>query len=116
MLEKFNALALEETVDATTAAVDELQAMLGELRTLLASDGAQALPETLNDALDELNTLLRSLSGSAGFSENLNRNLMELNAHCSPCEVSLTLWAKNPIRLFFPVKHGADPAPKAGKP
>ena len=116
LLKKFNSLALEETVDATTAAVDELQAMLGELRTLLASDGAQALPETLNDALNELNTLLRSLSGSAGFSENLNRNLMELNRTLQSLRGFTDTLGEKPNSIIFPVKHGADPAPKAGTP
>lgn len=116
LLEKFNSLALEETVDATTAAVNELEKMLVELRTLLASDGAQTLPETLNDALDELNTLLRSLSGSAGFSENLNRNLMELNRTLQSLRGFTDTLGEKPNSIIFPVKHGADPAPKAGTP
>ena len=115
LLKKFNNLPLEDTVDAATAAVNEMKRTLRELRTLLASEDAQALPTTLNDALIELNTLLRSLSGSAGFSENLNRSIMELNRTLQSLRGFTETLGEKPNSIIFPVRHGADPAPRAGK-
>jgi paraquat-inducible protein B len=116
LLEKFNSLALEDTVGAATGAVDELKGTLGELRTLLASEDAQGLPASLNDTLAELTTLLRSLSGSAGFSENLNRSIIELNRTLQSLQGLTDTLGEKPNSLIFPVQHGADPVPKAGKP
>jgi len=97
LLEKLNSLPLERiarsadgTLRGAGKTMVELDSTLQELRVLLASQGIQTLPKSLEDSLAELNRTLRSLEGLAG-----------------------TLEAQ-PNSLIFPRAHQADPEPPVG--
>ena len=71
---------------------------------------------SLAATLDELNALLRGMSGSAGFTENLNRSLLELNRTLRSLQNLTQSLEQKPNSIIFPVNHGDDPMPKAGTP
>ena len=97
LLDKLNALPLDavaRSADGTLKRAEktlaELEQTISEMRTLLASDGVQSLPESLDRSLAELNRTLQSLEGLAS-----------------------TLEAQ-PNTLIFPRVPVADPEPPAG--
>ena len=97
LLDKLNRLPLDDvtrSANATLKAADntlvELQRTVEELRLLLASDGIQTLPASVETSLEELDRTLRSVNALA-------RTLEE-----------------QPNALIFPRNQGNDPEPPAG--
>ena len=115
LLKKFNNMALEDTVAAANGTLRELRGTLAELRGLLASDDTRALPATLNDTLGELTGLLRELSATGGFPDHINRSLIELNATLRSLQGLTDTLQEQPNSVIFPIKHEADPTPRAGR-
>ncbi len=99
LLDKLNELPLEKVVDtanttlgsADTAFVD-LQDTIAELNAILANEDLQALPQSLQETLDELDRTLKAFGGLAG-----------------------TLEAE-PSSIIFSRQYEADPEPPAGAP
>jgi paraquat-inducible protein B len=99
LLDKLNALPLDDvtrSADATLRGADatlsELRRSVAELRLLLASEDFQGLPGSVDSSLQELNRTLRSVNAVAETLED------------------------QPNALVFPRAHVKDPEPPAGSP
>ena len=99
LLDKLNALPLDDvtrSADATLRSADgmlgELEQTVAELRLLLASDDVQALPRSIETTLAELDRTLRSLNALAKTLDD------------------------QPNALIFSRDHVKDPEPPAGAP
>jgi paraquat-inducible protein B len=97
LLDKLNRLPLERvassadtTLHSADEALIEMRQTVKELRMLLASEGIQGLPASLESSLNELNRTLRSV-------DKLARSLEE-----------------QPSTLLFPTRPADDPVPPAG--
>ncbi len=99
LLDKLNELPVEKVVDSANtalgsadAALVDLQKSITELNAILANEDLQALPQSVQETLQELDRTLKQFGGLAG-----------------------TLEAQ-PNSIIFPQPHEADPEPSAGVP
>jgi paraquat-inducible protein B len=99
LLDKLNALPVEDVVDSANDALTsadtafvELQKTIDELNAILANHDTQALPGAIQDSLDELNRTMRQVGGLAETLES------------------------EPSSIIFSRRHDADPEPSAGVP
>jgi paraquat-inducible protein B len=92
LLEKLNALPLEEVAASTNRTVEELEHTIAELRLLLASDELQSLPVSLEASLAELDQTLQSIEDLA------------------------TTLGDQPSSLVYPREPEKDPEPITGSP
>jgi paraquat-inducible protein B len=92
LLDKLNALPLEEVAVSADRTVQELERTVAELRLLLASDDLQSLPVSLEASLAELDRTLQSVDDLA------------------------TTLSDQPSSLIFPREPAKDPEPMAGSP
>jgi paraquat-inducible protein B len=102
LLDKFNALPLEATVEQLTAS-------LGEVNKLLASPDMQSLPGSLRITLSDLSNTLNSVSSDSELQEQLRSTLSSLK------ELADTL-NEQPNSLIFDREAVEDLQPPAGTP
>lgn len=113
ILDKVQNLPLEETVANVNSAIASLDRTIGEVETMLASDGAQNLPADLDATLTELRKLLRSYSpGSPGY-ESINSSLLQLNRTLNNFRAITDTLADQPNKIVFPADPADDPIPEA---
>ena len=113
LLDKVNALPLEEMVSTANETITELQHALQDVRALLASDGIQNLPARLDAALLQLNYALANFSEESGFSERLARLMIEATTTLKSVQDVAESLEQNPNALIFPTRLPPDPQPKA---
>jgi paraquat-inducible protein B len=104
VLAKVSNLPLERTVD-------ELNEMLLEVRTLVASDEVGELPVALTASLNELQTTLESFSPGAPLYDQLERAVTELNRTLQSVEETSRTLGDQPSTLIFSKPIEADPEP-----
>jgi paraquat-inducible protein B len=92
LLDKLNALPLDQIARSADDTLRELNDTVAELRALVASEGVQSLPHSLEKSLAELDRTLQSVSGLATSLED------------------------QPNALIFSREPEMDPEPKAGSP
>jgi paraquat-inducible protein B len=92
LLDKVNALPLDDVTRSASATLVELQGTVAELRLLLASEQLQNLPASLATSLAEMDRTLRSIN-------SLTQTLEE-----------------QPSSVIFPRQHARDPEPPVGSP
>jgi paraquat-inducible protein B len=92
LLDKLNALPLEDVAASADQTIQELERTTAELRVLLASDELQSLPASLDATLAELARTLQSVAGLA------------------------TTLSDQPNSLIFPSEPERDPEPVVGSP
>jgi len=97
LLDKLNALPLDDvarsaddTLRSAGTTLEQLEETIAELRALIASEGMQTLPRSLEASLAELDRTLQSMRSLATTLED------------------------QPNALIFPRDHEADPEPPAG--
>ena len=113
LLDKVNALPLEETISTANETIAELQQALQDVRALLASDGIQNLPARLDAVLLQLNDALANFSEESGFSERLARLMIEATTTLKSVQDVAESLEQNPNSLIFPTRQPPDPQPKA---
>ena len=106
-LEKLNALPLEGTVA-------EARDALASLEKLLASQGMQDLPSSLDQTLAELQTTLASFSSDSELQATLLPTIAELDATLASLRQVLDTLEEQPNALIFNREYGDDPRPPAG--
>ncbi len=107
LLDKVNALPLENTVENANNALGNLDTTLASLDKILASESTQAIPQQLNATLEGLSP------GSQAYQE-LNSALYELNKtlqNLSDLSESLSESA-----TLLPSPEVTDPTPEANRP
>ena len=92
LLDKLNALPLDDVTVTANQTLAELQNTIVELRLLLESEDLRAIPHSLEISLAELNRTVRSINALAQTLES------------------------QPNSLIFPREHVKDPEPPAGSP
>ncbi|ARN75159.1 intermembrane transport protein PqiB [Oceanicoccus sagamiensis] len=107
LLEKVNALPLEDTIDNANGALGKLDQTLASLDKILASDSMQSIPKQLNATLEGL------APGSQAYQE-LNSALYELNKTLqSLSDLSESL---SESATLLPTPEVTDPTPEAKRP
>ncbi len=107
LLEKLNALPLEDVADSAAQAVAHLEA-------LMASRELQALPASLEATMVELERVLASVSDDSLLQERLGRTLGELERTLESLQAVLGTLEDQPSSVLFPREPELDPEPPAG--
>lgn len=120
LLDKFNALPLEDTVanaNSALGALDgtllELTGTLNSLQGVLDQDSTKSLTGELNATLVELRKALAGLSPDSAVGDSINSSLYELNRTLRNIEELTRTLRDQPNALVFPVDAPADPTPEA---
>jgi paraquat-inducible protein B len=109
LLDKLNALPLDELLD-------RVDGVLANLNTLLKSEGMRDLPQTLDATLANLGNVLESVSADSALQERLTRTMSELNRTLRSLRAVLQTLEEKPNSLIFPQDQPEDPKPQAGTP
>jgi len=113
LLHKLNNLPIENTLSAATETIAELEQTLAALRSLLGDDAAGDLFAALEEALSELNSLMRGYSSESEFNRQLSRTLDEIRNTLNSVQGVTDRLADDPNSILFPGKPFEDPEPKA---
>ena len=113
LLDKFNALPLDVTVDKTNAAIEELDKTLAGLRVILEEDSTKALPGELDATLKELRRTLDGFSPGSPMYRSLNNTLQQLNRTMGNVESLTRTLSDQPNAAIMPSTPSPDPIPEA---
>jgi len=113
LLDKFNALPLDVTVDKTNAAIEELDKTLAGLRVILEEDSTKALPGELDATLKELRRTLDGFSPGSPIYRSLNNTLQQLNRTMGNVESLTRTLSDQPNAAIMPSTPSPDPIPEA---
>ncbi len=118
LLNKLQALPLENTLTAATGALSNMESSLADagstletIDKLLAQDSTQALPEHLTDTLQEVQTMLRSLGSDAPLRLELESALQELQHTLNNVNMLIDTYEQKPNAVIFGGSPGVDPTP-----
>ena len=106
-LDKLNDLPLEGTVS-------EAKNTLASLDRLIAGEGMQSLPVSLDETLTELKSTLASMSADSELQLRLLPTITELERTLESLRQVLDTLEEQPNALIFNRKYGEDPRPPAG--
>jgi paraquat-inducible protein B len=109
LLDKLNALPLEDLLDG----VDRL---LADVDAIVASEGLQSLPASLEATLAQLRDTLDSVSADSAMQERLMRTVTEFDRTLQSLRDLLETLKEKPNALIFSSEPGEDPRPPAGSP
>jgi len=109
LLDKLNALPLEELLDG----VDRL---LADVDAIVASEDLQSLPASLEETLAQLRGTLDSVSADSAMQERLLRTITEFDRTLQSLRGLLETLKEKPNALIFSSEPGEDPQPPAGSP
>jgi paraquat-inducible protein B len=116
LLAKLNELPLERSVDAATATLAELEASAAGLRGLLERDDVKALPERLEQTLDNVDATLAAYADGSGLPQRLDSAVAELERTLRSVRAVAETLERDPSAVIFPGRPPADPEPRAGQP
>ncbi len=106
-LDKLNELPLEGTVT-------EAQRTLASLDRLVAGEGMQSLPASVDETLEELRGMLASLSADSELQARLLPTITELDRTLASLRQVLDTLGEQPNALIFNRAYKDDPRPQAG--
>jgi len=107
LLDKLNALPLEELLDGADR-------LLADVDAIVASKDMQSLPASLEATLAELRDTLDSVSADSAVQERLLRTMTELDLTLQSLRALLDTLEEQPNALIFNREPGDDPQPPAG--
>ena len=114
LLEKINALPIEQTVVGANDNLAEFErtlsavtGTLNDLREIVGTDAARNLPVSLDATLTELSTAVSTLS------PDLQRTVTELNGTLENLRLLTRQLDEKPNAIIFPARHQADTQPRA---
>ena len=105
ILDKINALPLEETVSNANNAV-------ATLNKILETQSTQQLPQQLNETLQELRTTLKGFSPDSNAYQSINSSLLRLNRTLGNMESLTRTLSGNPNAAILPSSPIPDPVPE----
>jgi paraquat-inducible protein B len=108
LLDKLNSLPLDQLARSATTAVDNAG-------TLLASEGLQQLPDSLEATLAELRSVMQDVSANSELQERLGRTLVEFDHTLQSLRQLLDTLDEQPSSLIFDRVPTQDPVPPAGE-
>jgi paraquat-inducible protein B len=109
LLDKLNALPLDDTLG-------EVEAMLASLNALVSSKGMQSLPASLDATMRDLQRTLASVSGDSELQARLLPLLAELDQTLASMKRLADTLSEQPNALLFNRATREDPRPPAGAP
>ncbi len=119
-LEKLNSLPLEETVVGANKVLGRADDTLASLtvaidsvNSVLASEGAQALPKEFIETLDDLRTVLDGLSPNSKMAQSLGSSVSTMNATLKSLDTLIRKLSISPNSLIFSTTPESDPIPEA---
>lgn len=126
LLDKFNELALKQTVDdaglalrEVSSAANQAETVLAHLDTLLGSDEIQQLPAHLNDTLlvlrDKLSAIIADYSAGSPVYHQLDQNLDQLQQMLYSIEQLANQVDSQPSSLIFSDPRPADLLPEGSR-
>lgn len=122
VLDKLTQVPLKETfeqLNQTMVSADEtlrqLQLMSETVKQLLDQSETQALPETLSDAITELNRTLATYQASGQIGRPVRENMVLLNRTLNELQPLLRQLRENPNTLIFDSKPQTDVQPRAAQ-
>lgn len=107
LLDKINDLPLDQTLA-------ELQGTLASLNQVLAGDGMQSLPSSMDATLKQLQQTVASFSGDSELQSRLLPTITELDRTLASLREVLDTIAEQPNALIFNRAQRDDPRPPAG--
>jgi paraquat-inducible protein B len=107
LLDKVNALPLEETLDG-------MDRLIADVNAIVASEELQSLPASLEATLAELRDTLDSVSADSAMQERLRRTMTEFDRTLQSLRDLLQTLEEQPNALIFNREPGDDPRPPAG--
>ncbi len=107
LLDKLNALPLEDITESAAGAVANLEA-------ILASQALQEMPLALEATVEELRDVLDSVSSDSELHERLMRTTTELNRTLRSMRELMDTLDDQPSSVIFGGEQLKDPAPPAG--
>lgn len=107
LLDKLNELPIE-------AMIARVNGVLDDLNQILASDGVQALPASLDATLTQTRATLSSVSAESPMQEDLLGTIAELDRTLQSLRAVLDMMEEKPNALIFNRDPGKDPRPPAG--
>ncbi len=113
LLEKLNALPLDQTITSINAALVELDGTLASLRQVVESQSTQDLPEELKVTMQKLQETIDGLSPNSPFYRNINATLLQLNRTLGNMESLTRTLSSQPNAVIMPSKLPDDPIPEA---
>ena len=115
LLTKLNDLPIEQTMDSARLAIDELKSTLTATRKLVDTDDIQQIGATLDTALGNMTTLLKSYSSDSEFHSELTQMIIDLRFALDSIQDLTDRVGDNPNQLVFPSDPTRDPEPKAAE-
>lgn len=102
VLDKINALPLEDTVASANTAITTLNSTLDSLNTLLENQSTQQLPEQIDKTLQDLRNTLEGLSPDSEMYRSLNSSLLRMNRTLGNVEALTRTLSKQPNAALLP--------------
>ncbi len=90
--------------------------LLADVDAIVASEGMQSLPASLEETLAQLRDTLDSVSADSAMQERLLRTVTELDRTLQSLRGLLETLKEKPNALIFSSEPGEDPQPPAGSP
>lgn len=123
LLDKIQALPLDETVTNANGALAEIRdtaaqakGAVANLDKLLGSDGTQALPGELKQSLGSLRQTLNGFDQNSPFYRDLSQTIQDLNEAIRSIDSLSTTIQRKPNSLLFGLPTGDVQPPKGKKP
>lgn len=113
LLDKFEALPLESTLENASDAISQMEKTLLGLRLFLEQENTQALPGELKQTLGELRATLDGFSPDSPMYQNLNNTLQQLNRTLGNVESLTRTLSEQPNAAIMPSNIPPDPIPEA---
>lgn len=108
VLDKVQALKIEDTVDAATGALTEikttatdLKTAVSSLNTFIASEETQAIPANVKASLDTLNSTLQDFNQDSAIYHDLDRMIRDLSSAVKALESLASSLERKPSSLLW---------------
>lgn len=115
ILDKINALPLDETVDNANSTIATLNSTLESLNKLVEDEGTRELPEQLNETLADLRNVLEGFSSDSAAYQSINSSLLRLNRTLGNMESLTRTLTDKPNAVVFPSSPAPDPVPEVSQ-
>jgi paraquat-inducible protein B len=112
VLEKVDALPLEDTVATANAALGNLNDNLQSLEKILDAQSTQQLPAELEATLEEIRLAVSGLAPDSDLYQSLSSSLLRLNRSLGNLEALTRTLATQPNAAVMPTSAEPDPIPE----
>ena len=113
MLNMLSELPLDETIASANQAMVSFDQTMGSLNAILASEGAKDLPVELEATLQELRSVMQSLTPGSPVYQSIDSSLLKLNRALDNVETFTDTLAQQPNAVLLPSDPPADSIPEA---